>query len=128
MHAISTLRYDATIGKEVPYYRLKESYRDVHRHVHSQESIHAALVHLIVRTVYAPSELATHRIMRDNSAACEFYSGTQGWTPGVNALYNIPDKPKNVISPTFTLYSMFFLLYKRLRITRAVPVYYRFSL
>ena len=35
MHAISTLRYDAASGKEVPYYRLKESYRDVHGHVHS---------------------------------------------------------------------------------------------
>ena len=35
MHAISTLRYDAASGKEAPYYRLKESYRDVHGHVHS---------------------------------------------------------------------------------------------
>ena len=35
MHAISTLRYDAANGKEAPYYRLKESYRDVHGHVHS---------------------------------------------------------------------------------------------
>ena len=57
-----------------------------------EESIHAALAHLLVRTVYAPSEWATHRIMRDNSAACELYSGRQGWTPGVNAIYDIPDK------------------------------------
>ena len=57
-----------------------------------EESIHAALAHLIVRTVYAPSEWAAHRIMSDNSAACELYSGRQGWTPGVNALYDIPDK------------------------------------
>ena len=35
MHAISTLRYDAANGKEASYYRLKESYRDVHGHVHS---------------------------------------------------------------------------------------------
>ena len=35
MHAMSTLRYDAANGKEAPYYRLKESYRDVHGHVHS---------------------------------------------------------------------------------------------
>ena len=31
-------------------------------------------------------------------------------------------------NPTFTLYSMFFLLYKQLRLTQVVPVYYRFSL
>ena len=31
-------------------------------------------------------------------------------------------------NPTFTLNSLFFLLYKRLRLTPAVPVYYRFSL
>ena len=34
----------------------------------------------------------------------------------------------DLTSPTFTLYSMFFLLYKRLRLTPVVPVYYRFSL
>ena len=34
----------------------------------------------------------------------------------------------HAIDPTFTLYSMFFLLYKRLRLTQVVPVYYRFSL
>ena len=32
------------------------------------------------------------------------------------------------VNPTFTLNSMFFLLYKQLRLTPAVPVYYRFSL
>ena len=52
----------------------------------------AALSHLIVRTVYAPSEWATHRVMTDNSAACELYHGQPGWTPGVNSLYTIPDK------------------------------------
>ena len=37
--------------------------------------------------------------------------------------------PWNIeFSPTFTLYSMFFLLYKQLRLTQVVPVYYRFSL
>ena len=52
----------------------------------------AALSHLIVRTVYAPSEWATHRVMTDNSAACELYHGRPGWTPGVSSLYTIPDK------------------------------------
>ena len=33
-----------------------------------------------------------------------------------------------LLNPTFTLYSMFSLLYKRLRLTPVVPVYYRFSL
>ena len=33
-----------------------------------------------------------------------------------------------IYNPTFTLNSMFSLLYKRLRLTPAVPVYYRFSL
>ncbi|MGL5980691.1 MAG: IS1634 family transposase, partial [Phocaeicola sp.] len=58
----------------------------------SKNSIDTALSHLIVRTVYAPSEWATHRIMKDNSAACELYSGNQEWTPGVNSLYQVPLK------------------------------------
>ena len=58
----------------------------------NENAIHAALSHLIVRTVYAPSELATHRIMKENSAACELYSGHPDWTPGINALYQIPDR------------------------------------
>ena len=58
----------------------------------SKMQIDTALSHLIVRTVYAPSEWATHRIMRDNSAACELYSGTPDWLPGVNNLYTIPDR------------------------------------
>lgn len=51
-----------------------------------------ALSHLIVRTVYAPSELATLRIMADNSAACELYSGLPGWVPGKNSLYGVADR------------------------------------
>ena len=51
-----------------------------------------ALSHLIVRTVYAPSELATLRIMADNSAACELYSGLPGWVPRVNSLYGVGDQ------------------------------------
>ena len=58
----------------------------------SKNLIDTALSHLIVRTVYAPSEWATHRIMTDNSAACELYHGQPGWTPGINSLYNVPDK------------------------------------
>lgn len=58
----------------------------------SKQSIQTALSQLIVRTIYAPSELATHRIMRDNSAACELYSGNASDVPGLNALYNIPDR------------------------------------
>lgn len=58
----------------------------------SEKSIHTALSHLIVRTIYAPSELATWQFMRENSAACELYSGSQDWVPGINALYDVPDK------------------------------------
>ena len=58
----------------------------------NENSIHAALSHLIVRTVYSPSEWATHRIMKENSAACELYSGNPDWTPGINALYQMPDR------------------------------------
>ena len=40
-----------------------------------------------------------------------------------------PDGSKEIEpNPTFTLNSMFFLLYKRLHLTPAVLVYYRFSL
>ncbi|MFV0553820.1 MAG: hypothetical protein ACK5LR_03860 [Mangrovibacterium sp.] len=58
----------------------------------NENAIHSALSHLIVRTVYSPSEWATHRIMKENSAACELYSGNPDWTPGINALYQMPDR------------------------------------
>ena len=58
----------------------------------TRTQVDTALSHLIVRTVYAPSEWATHRIMADNSAACELYSGDPSWVPGVNALYEVPDR------------------------------------
>lgn len=58
----------------------------------SEKSIHTVLSHLIVRTVYAPSEWATLRLMRENSASCELYAGTPDWQPGINALYETPDK------------------------------------
>lgn len=57
----------------------------------NKTQIDTALSHLIVRTVYAPSEFATHRIMSENSAACELYHGQPGWTPGINNIYNVPD-------------------------------------
>lgn len=58
----------------------------------SEKAIRTALSHLIVRTVYAPSELATLRGMRENSAACGLYAGTPDWQPGINAFYETPDK------------------------------------
>lgn len=58
----------------------------------SENAIHTAMSHLIVRTVYSPSELAAYRIMRDNSAACELCSGDEGWLPGFNSLYSTPDR------------------------------------
>ena len=58
----------------------------------SETLIHTALSSLIVRTVYSPSELATWRIMRENSAACELYSGNHDWVPGFNSLYQVADK------------------------------------
>lgn len=57
----------------------------------TKNKIDTAISHLIVRTVYSPSEWATRRIMEENSAACELCCGEKGWTPGVNALYGVPD-------------------------------------
>ena len=37
----------------------------------SEVEVNTALAHLIVRTVYSPSELKSMRIMEDNSAVCE---------------------------------------------------------
>lgn len=58
----------------------------------SDKEIDTALSALIVRTVYSPSELASHRIMTDNSSACELCSGKPDWHPGINAIYSVPDK------------------------------------
>ncbi len=62
----------------------------------SDTLINTAISSLIVRTVYCPSELATYRIMSENSAACELCSGTPYWSPGFNALYKVTDKLLNV--------------------------------
>jgi len=58
----------------------------------TQTQVWTALSHLIVRTVYSPSEFATHKYMRDNSAACELYSGDPGWVPGINSIYDVADR------------------------------------
>lgn len=64
----------------------------LHRQGWSECDVQTALASLIVRTVYSPSELASYRIMKDNSSACELCSGDTDWHPGINALYSIPDK------------------------------------
>ena len=58
----------------------------------TENMIHTALPALIVRTVYAVSERSSYYYLRDNSAAGELYSGTPGWTLGINSLYKITDK------------------------------------
>ena len=58
----------------------------------SNHSIHTALSALIIRTVYAVSERSSYYYLWDNSAAAELYTGSQDWTPGINALYKVTDK------------------------------------
>ena len=55
----------------------------------SELQINTALAHLITRTVYAPSELKSMEIMRDNSAVCELLTGSQDWQPGFHSVYNV---------------------------------------
>ena len=55
----------------------------------SEVRINTALAHLIVRTVYAPSELRSLDIMRDNPAVCELLTGSEDWQPGVHAVYDV---------------------------------------
>jgi len=54
----------------------------------SETAINTALAHLIVRTVYTPSELKTLRIMEENSAVSELFGGQVGHTPGMRSIYN----------------------------------------
>ena len=42
--------------------------------------------------MYAVSERSSYYYLRDNSAAAELYTGSQDWTPGINALYKVTDK------------------------------------
>lgn len=61
----------------------------------SQQRIDTALAHLIVRTVYSPSELESIRIMSENSAVCELVSGRQPWMPSFHGIYKVaPDMYK----------------------------------
>ena len=55
----------------------------------SEIRINTALAHLITRTVYAPSELKSMDIMRENSAVCELLTGIQDWQPGFHAIYEV---------------------------------------
>lgn len=58
----------------------------------TKQSVDTFVAHLTVRTVYSPSELASYRIMAENSAACELASGSTDWMPGFNALYAITSR------------------------------------
>lgn len=79
----------------------------------SEERIKAAVAMLITRTVYAPSELKSIRIMEENSAVCELVYGEQGLRPGYKAvykvapsLYEIKEKlEKHLCSRTDTLFN-----------------------
>jgi transposase len=55
----------------------------------SEVQINTALAHLITRTIYAPSELKSLSIMRDNSAVCELVSGKQNWLPSSKKIYQV---------------------------------------
>ena len=55
----------------------------------SEVEVNTALAHLIVRTVYSPSELKSMRIMEDNSAVCELLTGNQDWRPTFRGVYDV---------------------------------------
>lgn len=55
----------------------------------SETQINTTLAHLIVRTIYTPSELKSMRIMDENSSVCELLTGNQLWRPGFHAVYNV---------------------------------------
>lgn len=55
----------------------------------TETKINTALAHLIVRTIYTPSELKSMRIMADNSAVCELVSGNNTWQPGFRDVYKV---------------------------------------
>ena len=58
----------------------------------SEVEMNTALAHLIVRTVYSPSELKSMRVMDDNSAVCELLSGSQQWRPTFRGVYEVAPK------------------------------------
>lgn len=55
----------------------------------SGTQINTTLAHLIIRTIYTPSELKSMRIMDENSSVCELLTGNQLWRPGFHAVYNV---------------------------------------
>ncbi len=55
----------------------------------TETKINTTLAHLIVRTIYTPSELKSMRIMADNSAVCELVSGNNTWQPGFRDVYKV---------------------------------------
>ena len=55
----------------------------------SEKQIDTTLAHLIIRTIYSPSELKSMRIMDENSAVCELVSGNQEWRPGFQSIYKV---------------------------------------
>ena len=55
----------------------------------SEVQINTALAHLIIRTVYSPSELKSMDIMRENSAVCELLTGSQDWQPKYHDIYKV---------------------------------------
>ena len=55
----------------------------------SEAKVNAALSVLVTRTVYSPSELATRRIMEENSAVCELVSGDREWMPSLRSIYDV---------------------------------------
>ena len=55
----------------------------------SEKQIDTTLAHLIIRTIYSPSELKSMRIMDENSAVCELVSANQEWRPGFQSIYKV---------------------------------------
>ena len=55
----------------------------------SEVQVDTAIAHLIVRTIYTPSELKTMSIMDENSAVCELVSGNRQWRPGYHSIYDV---------------------------------------
>lgn len=51
--------------------------------------INTALAHLIVRTIYTPSELKSMSVMDENSVVCELISGNREWRPGYHSIYKV---------------------------------------
>ena len=51
--------------------------------------VNTALAELITRTVYAPSELKSIRIMDENSAVCELLTGGTEWRPKQRQVYGV---------------------------------------